>query len=164
MTVAHSHQLRKGCNRWTVLVIIMGEGGSWILIGEEGSSHPFVFGQIYLAVLSLYVIYTVLSQYTFRYISWYQSWYDVIVWDDDLWWYEVRGLGQCGMGAEGTAQDATRNRYQDLGICVHMYVLIITRCESIIIEDLDDNSTRFCTSKNSKFHYVYMLYNIQDLL
>ena len=31
----------------------------------------------------------------------------------------MRGLGQCGVGAEGAAQDTTRNRYKDLGICVY---------------------------------------------
>ena len=37
----------------------------------------------------------------------------------------MRGLGQCGVGAEGTAQDTTRNGYKDLGICLDipcMYV------------------------------------------
>ena len=32
----------------------------------------------------------------------------------------MRGLGQCGVGTEGTAQDTTRNGYKDLGICLDM--------------------------------------------
>lgn len=36
MTVACSHQLRKGCNGWTVLVIIMGEGGGKLDINWRG--------------------------------------------------------------------------------------------------------------------------------
>lgn len=54
--------------------------------------------------------------YTFRDVGWDESRDDVIIGDDHIGWNEVRSLGQCWMGAEGTGQDTTRNWYQDFGI------------------------------------------------
>ena len=45
----------------------------------------------------------------------------------------MRGLGQCGVGAEGTAQDTARNRYEDLGICVHVHTCMYSNIVMVCI-------------------------------
>lgn len=53
----------------------------------------------------------------------------------------MRGLGQCGVGAEGAAQDATRNRYKDLGICVYVHTCMYSDSHDLHVDSVVENTT-----------------------